>query len=407
MYALELEEGLFHRFTENALRFTVQELLQHAHGDIPGLSKDHILGHSIGVPPILEQHRIVAKLDELFSELDAGVAALERAQAKLRRYRASVLKAAVEGQLTEEWRRKNPPDETGEELLQRILVERRKRWEEEQLAKFKAKGQKPPKNWKEKYQEPVSPHTADLPQLPEGWCWAGIEHLSAFVPYALKAGPFGSALKKSFYVENGYKVYGQEQVLRGDPGWGGYYIDEERFSELKTCAVRSGDLLISLVGTIGRTLVLPEAIEPGIINPRLIKVSLNQEIVVPEFVQAYLRSPRVGQVLKRMSHGGTMDVLNMRTLKALPFPLPPLAEQETLVQLISDSSVALDGIEVSVSKRARYAAHLRRSILKRALEGRLVPQDTNDEPASFLLERIRVAREIERPKKSRHSKTST
>ena len=167
------------------------------------------------VAPSSEQHRIVAKLDELFSELDAGVAALERAQAKLKRYRASVLKAAVEGKMTEEWRRNNLPDETGEELLQRILVERRKRWEQEQLAKFKAKGQKPPKNWQQKYKEPVEPNTADLPELPEGWCWVGIEHLSAFVPHALKAGPFGSALKKSFYVENGYKIYGQEQVLRG------------------------------------------------------------------------------------------------------------------------------------------------------------------------------------------------
>ena len=77
----------------------------------------------IPIAPLPEQCRIVAKLDELFSELDAGVAALERAQAKLKRYRASVLKAAVEGKMTEEWRQENPPDETGEELLERILVQ--------------------------------------------------------------------------------------------------------------------------------------------------------------------------------------------------------------------------------------------------------------------------------------------
>ena len=353
----------------------------------------------IPVAPLREQRRIVAKIEDLFDKLDVGVAALKRAKEKLESYRASVLKAAVDGRLTEQWRKENPPKESGEELLASILAERRKRWEDERLAKFEAAGREPPKNWKKKYKEPVRPDTTGLPELPEGWCWVGIEHLSEFIPYALKAGPFGSALKKSFYVENGYKVYGQEQVLRGDPGWGGYYIDEERFSDLKNCAVRPGDLLISLVGTIGRTLVLPEDVEPGIINPRLIKVSLNPRVAVPEFVQAYLRSPGVRQVLKRMSHGGTMDVLNMRTLKALAFPLPPVAEQETLVPLISDSTLALDGMEMSGSRGARCAALLRQSILKRAFEGRLVPQDPNDEPASVFLGRTRAEQEEEEEKK--------
>ena len=131
------------------------------------------------LPNSSEQRRIVAKLDELFSELDAGVAALERAQAKLKRYRASVLKAAVEGRLTEEWRRKNPPDETGAELLQRILVERRQLWEQEQLAKFKAKGQRPPKNWQQKYKEPAGDKCiSELPELPEGWCWATVDQIT-------------------------------------------------------------------------------------------------------------------------------------------------------------------------------------------------------------------------------------
>ncbi len=356
---------------------------------------------SVLLAPLPEQHRIVAKIESLFARLDEGVAALKRAEANLERYRASVLKAAVEGRLTEQWRSENPPEETGEELLGRILAERRKRWEAEQVAKFEAKGRKPPRNWKKKYKEPVIPDTSGLPGLPEGWCWVGIEHLTAFIPYALKAGPFGSALKKSFYVESGYKIYGQEQVLRGDPGWGGYYIDEDRFCSLKNCAVQPGDLLISLVGTIGRTLVLPQDIEPGIINPRLIKVSLNREVAVPEFFQAYLRSPRVRQILKRVSHGGTMDVLNMRTLKAVAFPLPPVAEQEFIVQVLSDSSVTLDGMATSFSNSARCAAALRQSILKRAFEGRLVPQDPADEPASILLERIRAEREAERKRRKR------
>ena len=136
--------------------------------------------------PLPEQHRIVAKLDELFSELDAGVAALERAQTKLKRYRASVLKAAVEGKLTEEWRRdQSAPDETGEELLQRILVERRKRWEQEQLAKFKAQGRKPPKNWKAEVPGAGARRTrAGCRKLPEGWCWATVDQVSEVISVA-------------------------------------------------------------------------------------------------------------------------------------------------------------------------------------------------------------------------------
>ena len=97
---------------------------------------------------------------------------LTRVREKLKLYRASVLKAAVEGTLTAEWRAQHPKVEPASELLKRILAERRRRWEEEQLRKFKEKGQEPPKNWKAKYKEPVAPDTANLPPLPEGWCWA-------------------------------------------------------------------------------------------------------------------------------------------------------------------------------------------------------------------------------------------
>ncbi|MDE0603898.1 MAG: restriction endonuclease subunit S [bacterium] len=129
--------------------------------------------------PLPEQRRIVAKIESLFARLDEGVAALKRAEANLERYRASVLKAAVEGRLTEGWRRDNPPEETGEDLLRRILDERRKRWEAEQLAKFEAKGRKPPKNWRTNYKEPVAPDTSRLPGLPEGWCWATVEQFAS------------------------------------------------------------------------------------------------------------------------------------------------------------------------------------------------------------------------------------
>lgn len=144
---------------------------------VSGITKKQLVETAFLVPPRAEQIRIANALDELFSDLDAGVAALERARAKLKLYRASVLKAAVEGALTAEWRAKHPHAEPASELLKRILVERRRRWEEVQLAKFKAKGQEPPKNWKTKYNEPVVPDATNLPPLPEGWSWVSVEQV--------------------------------------------------------------------------------------------------------------------------------------------------------------------------------------------------------------------------------------
>jgi len=138
--------------------------------------------------PLREQSRIADGLDELFSDLDAGVAALEQVREKLKLYRASVLKAAVEGTLTTEWRAQHPHTEPASELLERILAERRRRWEQDQLAKFKAKGQEPSKNWKAKYKGPVAPDIANLPLLPVGWCWATLDQLAASLRQQLTSG---------------------------------------------------------------------------------------------------------------------------------------------------------------------------------------------------------------------------
>ena len=123
----------------------------------------------IAIAPSSEQSRIAEALGELFSDLDAGTAALEKARDKLKLYRASVLKAAVEGALTADWRARHPQVEPASELLKRILVERRHRWEHGQLRKFEEKDNVPPKNWKAKYKEPATPDTTGLPRLPEGW----------------------------------------------------------------------------------------------------------------------------------------------------------------------------------------------------------------------------------------------
>ncbi|MFG0298548.1 MAG: restriction endonuclease subunit S, partial [Phycisphaerales bacterium JB047] len=126
IYAFKASDELDTRFVQHALQFTITDVIVQARGDIPGLSKPHILNHSINIPPASEQSRIADRVEELFTDLDAGIAALERVKRNLSRYRAAVLHAAVTGRLTEEWRKEHgPPEEPASELLERILEERR------------------------------------------------------------------------------------------------------------------------------------------------------------------------------------------------------------------------------------------------------------------------------------------
>ena len=163
------------------------------------------------------------------------------------------------------------------------------------------------------------------------WPVAGITDLVADVPHSFKAGPFGSSLKKDCYVAAGYKVYGQEQVIRGDATFGDYYIDQEKYRELESCKIRAGDVLVSLVGTYGKTMIIPDNHEPGIINPRLVKITLDRQKMVPEFLAHLFTQDHTVSQMNSVSHGGTMNILSMQALKRLRVPVPPVETQQAIV----------------------------------------------------------------------------
>jgi type I restriction enzyme S subunit len=204
-------------------------------------------------------------------------------------------------------------------------------------------------------------------ELPEGWKWTTTEDLAK----NSKAGPFGSSLKKEYYVSNGYKIYGQEQVIRGDPYYGDYYIDEERYKQLKSNAVEPGDILISLVGTIGKVLILPENIQPGIINPRLVKLSLRNDLIDSKYFKYYMETKSARHYFSAVSHGETMKILNLGILRKLPIPLPPLAEQRRIVAEVERRLSVAKEVESAVNVALARAVRLRQAVLKAAFEGRL------------------------------------
>ena len=183
-------------------------------------------------------------------------------------------------------------------------------------------------------------------QNPKGWDMPLIEEVVANEKNALKAGPFGSALKKEYYVTSGYKIYGQEQVISGDCTFGDYYIDEERYKSLENCAVQAGDVLISLVGTYGKLLIMPEVFEPGIINPRLMKITFDKEKINPYYFKFFFQSESLKRALSENTHGGTMDILNLGIVRKIAMPLPPLKLQNEFADFVNQ----IDKSKVAVKK---------------------------------------------------------
>lgn len=305
------------------------------------------------IAPLADQLQIVAEIEKQFTRLDAGVAALRRVQANLKRYRAAVLKAACQGRLVpteaELARAEGRTYETGEQLLARILADRRKNW-----------------HGRGKYKEPTALQPSIGAEVPDGWAWTGFEQLADGTKNAIKAGPFGSALKKSSYAPRGYKIYGQEQVIRGDPYYGDYFIRSDLFERLRSCEVKAGDILISLVGTAGKVLVLPKDCASGIINPRLLKLSLHASGVEPRFIKILLESTTTRAFFKLAAHGGTMEILNLGILKSLPIALPPLAEQKRIVAEVERHLSVIEELEAAVSANLQRATRLRQSILQHA-----------------------------------------
>lgn len=197
---------------------------------------------------------------------------------------------------------------------------------------------------------PSYKHT-EVSDYPSDWGMSPVESLGDGVTPAVKAGPFGSALTKSQYVTVGFKVYGQEQVIRGDHTYGDYFISTKKFHELESCAVRPGDVLLSLVGTVGRLLEIPEGAQPGVINPRLIRFSLNKKLIDSGFFRHLFESTTIQKRLEQLAQGGTMGVLNAGALRPFRIPLPTIGEQRAIATALSDVDALIAGLERLITKK--------------------------------------------------------
>lgn len=348
------------------------------------------------VAPEQEQQRIVSKIDELFSRIEEGERALERVQKLVERYRQSVLKAAVTGELTREWREKHKGKlESGEVLLARILKARREAWEKSELDKMKAKGQKPANdNWKKKYKEPVAPDTADLPDLPDGWVWASPVQIQAHVPNALTIGPFGSNLKVSDYVQTGVPLIFVRNIRSrkfGDSG--SQFVSPQKATELSSHVACAGDVLITKMGDPpGDACVYPLGSPDAIITADCIKWTLSDLLPNHDYFAYFINSHLGRFQIAEITKGVAQQKVSLDRFRQIAIAVPGPQEQARIANEIEVEYQRLADVELAILLERRRSVAVRQSILKSAFSGDLVSQSPDDEPASLLLERIAAER---------------
>lgn len=373
-------------FQTPSYRKSVSDLA--AGSNINNLKTGDLASQRFPFPPAAEQTRIVAKLEELLSDLDAGVAELKAAQKKLGQYRQSLLKAAVEGALTAEWRAKSTPSETGAQLLERILQERRARWEAKQLAKFAEQGKTPPKDWQKKYPEPVQPDTTGLPELPQGWVWASVVQVGEVQLGRQRAPQFHSGENMVPYLRVA-NVF-EERIDVSD-------VMEMHFSKEDEASflLSPGDVLLNegqSLELVGRPAIYRGELPRACFTNTLVRFRAESGVLAEYAIAVFLHYMHSGRFRKIAKITTNIAHLGAGRFAELEFPRPSTNEQIEIVRLLQAGMEQIQRQGSAIALALKQSTAQRQNILRAAFSGQLVPQDPNDEPASVLLERIRGER---------------
>ena len=379
---------------------------------VPSVRKTDIEEISFDLPPLSEQRAIVAKIEQLFSDLDNGIANLKKAQKQLKIYRQAVLKKAFEGELTRKWREEQTDLPSAEELLQQIKEEREKHYQK-QLDEWKKavkeweyngkERKKPSRPKKPKELQPLNEEELnELPELPEGWCWERL----GLVANKIQIGPFGSQLHKADYRKEGVPIINPKHI-RGQNLKPKERISKGKADSLSQYYLQENDIILGRRGEMGRSAPITSKTNGWFCGTGSLYIRLGQHFK-SKLYSLILSEKRVVDYLENQSRGTTMTNLNSQILHSLPIQLIPIAEQSKIVREIETRLSVCDKLEATITESMQKSEALRQSILKRAFEGKLLNEKELEEarnapdwePADKLLERIKTEKEKTGNKKS-------
>ena len=329
------------------------------------ISGDTLKNFVVPIAPAKQQKRIVAKIEELFSHIDAGIVALNKSKQLLKQYRQSVLKAAVTGELTKQWREENKDKlEPASELLERILIERRDKWETQQMALFEAKGKVPKGNkWKEKYNEPETPTIKDVPN---SWTPVTLDQITEYITS-------GSRGWAKYYSEGG-STFIRAQNLKHDE----LRLDDVAFVTLPNTAegmrtrVKLSDVLITITGAnVTKTGIVNIDIDEGYVSQHVALCRM----VFPEcseYIYQYLISKEGGRKhLEAAAYGAGKPGLNLENIKTLNIPFPSLLEQVEIRRVVQKQLGKIERLQQEIETQLTKAEKTKQSILASAFSGKL------------------------------------
>lgn len=283
----------------------------------------------IPLPPLKEQGRIVGILDLAFEKIDKSVELLKANLANLDELAQSVLDRAF-----------NPLGDSIDST--------------------------------ESTQNPSTHDTQSPYPLPQHWEWKSLREILSHDKYSIKRGPFGSALKKDFFVNNGIRVFEQYNPINNDPHWKRYFISDAKFQELKAFKAMEGDLLVSCSGTLGKIVELPQGTEMGIINQALLKIRLNNAKIINRYFIYYFNSPNMQKIILESTLGSAIkNIASVKVLKQIEIPLPPLKEQEQIAMHLDSVFDKIQKLKELYSAQLQDYEELKQSLLTQAFSGKL------------------------------------
>jgi type I restriction enzyme S subunit len=359
---------LLYRFLSgDFVRYASQNVsgVQHPRVDFATLSRFGLL-----IPPTAEQDRIVSRIEELFALLDAGLEALGKVKVQLKRYSQAVLKHALEGKLTEEWRKTHKEElEAPEKLMERITA-----------AKTETQGKK--------LREPPKLDVDNLPDIPYEWCWQNFSLVIKKVKRgpSLKCNQEGRGFR---YITSGNL---QDGRLRLDLDY--KFLDN--FPGVDSCRLLPKDLILNCVNSleqIGKSAIFEKEHGEAVVGFNNYALELDTDFILPEYANAVCQSDFFKAQLYFLIKRAVNQVsFATRELDFVAIPLPSLSEQRVILDKVERYFSLADEVNSDLETNLKKAEDLRRSILKTAFEGKLVSQDPGDEPAEKLVERIKAER---------------